>query len=39
MQQIHDELRRLMKESSFDEICGWIIVSILNLIVYYFTKY
>ena len=30
MQQIHDELRRLMKESSFDEICGWIIVHVGN---------
>ncbi|XP_076646708.1 eukaryotic translation initiation factor 4 gamma isoform X1 [Halictus rubicundus] len=30
LQQIHNELRRLMKESSFDEICDWIIVNVDN---------
>ncbi|XP_015438876.1 PREDICTED: eukaryotic translation initiation factor 4 gamma 3-like isoform X3 [Dufourea novaeangliae] len=30
LQQIHNELRRLTKESSFDEICNWLIVNVGN---------
>ncbi|KAK9303150.1 hypothetical protein QLX08_005097 [Tetragonisca angustula] len=30
MQQIHDELRRLMKDSSFDVICDWIMGNVGN---------
>ncbi|XP_043800130.1 eukaryotic translation initiation factor 4 gamma 3-like isoform X4 [Apis laboriosa] len=32
LQQIHDELRRLMKESNFDVICAWIIENVGNRI-------
>ncbi|XP_076376961.1 eukaryotic translation initiation factor 4 gamma isoform X2 [Megalopta genalis] len=30
LQQIHNELKRLMKESSFDDICNWIITNVGN---------
>ncbi|XP_078052636.1 eukaryotic translation initiation factor 4 gamma isoform X2 [Augochlora pura] len=30
LQQIHNELKRLMKESSFDDICNWIITTVGN---------
>ncbi|KAG7197148.1 hypothetical protein KM043_007233 [Ampulex compressa] len=30
LQQIHEELRRLMKENTFDEICSWITANVGN---------